>query len=159
MDYNFKQILRQVNQDISEIKNFGLQPITLKSPANIIEKLIQPKGTSAEGEFKTYEQYISEYGYISEQEYSTYVMDFIADYHEQLNLKGAVDYQLKWALANLEGRVEDDVFSRIETLTKEELIRLIQMAGEDANETVRNGGYSDIFYYFIEQYLGDYFDK
>ena len=156
MDYNINDILKQVNQDIKEIKEFGLQPVTLKSPANIIEKFIEPKGTSREGEFKTYEQYISEYGYISQEEYNNYVMNFIADYHSQLYLEGAIEYQAQAVLNSLEGRVSDDLLSKIETMSREDLIDLIREAGEAANEAVRNGAYSDIFYYYLEQFRDNY---
>lgn len=156
MDYNINDIINQVNKDIKEIKEFGLQPVTLKSPANIIEKFIEPKGTSREGEFKTYEQYISEHGYISQEEYNNYVMNFIADYHSQLYLEGAIDYQVKAVIHSLEDRVSDDFMASLETMSKEDLIDLIREAGEAANEAVRNGGYSDIFYYYLEQFRDNY---
>lgn len=156
MDYNYEEIINIANNDIREIKEFGLQPITLKSPANIIEKLIHPKGTSNEGEFMTYSEYINKFGYISKSEFYDSILEFISNYSSQLNLEGAIDYQADIVLNKVDNKLSDDTIYHLANMDKQDLIELIRMAGYAANVAVRNGATSDVFYYYIEQYIDNY---
>lgn len=150
-------LIKGVNQSIEDIKSHGLQPITLKSPADIIEKFIEPKGTSKEGQFKTYTQYIDQYGYITEEQYESVITDFIAEYAEQFDLRGAIEYKAEETIARLEKFIPDETMSRIYEMTDDEIVKMIQWVGETTNEAKANGAMSDVFYYYLEQYLDDFF--
>lgn len=152
----FQDVIEDVNRNIREIKEFGLQPVTLKAPANIIEKFIEPKGTSSEGEFKTYDQYVEEYGYITEEEYETYVASFIVEYTDQLTLEGAIKWQAEAILDRLEGNIDEYYYDQLANLDRADLVEIIQKAGMATNEAVRNGFESSIFYHYLIQYMSDY---
>lgn len=154
----FSEYVENINKSIREIKEFGLQPITLKSPANIIEKFIEPKGTKTEGEFKTYDQYVEEYGYITEEEYQSYIRNFIGEYENQLNLTGAIKWQSEAILERLDGVLDEDYYEMVAGMDRADLIEMIQKAGMSTNEAVRSGYDSSVFYYYLIQYIDDYYN-
>lgn len=154
----FSEYVENINKSIREIKEFGLQPVTLKSPANIIEKFIEPKGTKNEGEFKTYDQYIEEYGYITEEEYQSYIRNFIGEYENQLNLTGAIKWQSEAILERLDGVLDEDYYEMVAGMDRADLIEMIQKAGMSTNEAVRSGYDSSVFYYYLIQYIDDYYN-
>lgn len=151
-----KRELRNLNRRIENIKSAGLQPITLKSPADLMERFIHEKGTGKEGTFKTYAEYTRQYGYIDEQLFYNMIEDFFDLYKGQLNVKGAKAYAATRARELLIDRFgysyDIDV---ILDMKDKDLYDLISKVGRETNERVRNGETSDVFYYLLEEYLED----
>lgn len=149
--------IKNVNRRIANIKKHGLIPITLKSPADLIENFIHPKGTGIEGEFKSRKQYMFEHGYISKEEYENTIMGFINEYEEQLNTRGALRYQAERVLSSLENAgMYDD---RLDNMTPAQIIKMIQVVGEATNDKKRAGYDSSSFYYLLTAYLDDFFEE
>ena len=156
--FNMRSVYN-VNKRIGRIKEAGLQPITLKSPADLIEKFIHERGTSKEGLFKTYAEYVREYGYIDRELYYNIIEDFFNVYENQLNVKGAMKYAAQRARHLLEDRYNNlDIDFDVEEISERELVDIVSKAGRETNERVKNGETSDIFYYLLEKYMDELYN-
>ena len=162
---DFQKLLKNVNRRIDRIKESGLQPVTLKTPADIIEQFVEKKGTSEEGRIKTYREYLKSRGdnpIISEAEYMTKIKDFVFNYDEQLTVYGNIRYQYESALAkmligNERGQITDSLMDDLSKISKRDMIELIIRAGEETNTGVIRGDYdSEQFYYLLAKYSKDY---
>ena len=155
MAKSIQDIVRQANKRIEKIKEFGMQPITLKSPANIIEKFVEPKGTSREGQIKTWAQVRLEYDGISMREYENAVREFLqGEYGGQTYVKGAFEYYKNNVVNQMTEMGYDDLeINRLEKLSKKDFISAIDYASEMASRDRIEKGDSGSFYQYIIDYL------
>ena len=170
---DFSRKLRNLNLRIENIQKSGLQPVTLKSPADIIERFVNRKGTSAEGKIKTYNQYVrdeiksaerakTEPKIVTKEEYQSLISSFVDDYSDQLTVLGNLRYQAraimhKMDVAISKTAIDDDLYEKLSSLKKKDLIDLIKKAGEESNQGKKDGAYgSSEFYVLINRYLPDY---
>lgn len=151
---SFQKKIQQANKRIERIKEAGLQPITLKSPADLIEKFVERKGTSREGELKTWGQVKSEFDNITREEYEKSITDFLeSDYGKQTYFKEAVNYYSERIINQLiESGYDEEDISRLYKLPKREFIKLVERASELAKSDKDSGGSSNSFYYYLFQY-------
>lgn len=153
---SFEQKLKAANIRIRRIKEAGMQPITLKSPADIIRNYVEKKGTSQEGEFKTWKQVKEKYGdKISQEEYEQAITEFLSgEYGQQTYFREAFAYYSERIITQLiEAGFEDEEISKLYNLPKRAFIEAIEKASLRAKEDKDMGGSSNSFYYYIYQYL------
>ena len=151
---SFQKKVQQANRRIARIKEAGLQPITLKSPADLIERFVERKGTSREGELKTWAQVRLEYDNITKEEYEKSISEFLeSDYGKQTYFKEAVNYYSERIINQLiEAGYDDEDISRLYNLPKKEFIKMVERASELAKADKDSGGSSNSFYYYLFQY-------
>lgn len=156
MASSISQIIRNANKRIQHIKDAGMEPITLKSPANVIEKFIEPKGTSREGLFKTWSQVREEFDDITKLEWEEIMLNFLGGkYGKQTSFSDALDYNVERAELIVEMFADEDYLKKFYKLSKREKVNLIRDAGEAADFAEKNGHPygSGYFYHYIYDYL------
>lgn len=152
---SFQKKVQQANRRIERIKDAGMQPITLKSPANIIERFVEKKGTSKEGRIKSWKQVSLEYGKeITKEEYEQSIEDFLNSYYgKQTYFNEAYKYYSERIIDQLiEEGYDNEEISRLYNLPKKEFIDKINEAHEKAKNDKDSGGSSNSFYYYLFQY-------
>lgn len=156
MAKSIQELVRQANRRIDRIKSIGMQPVTLKSPADSIRIYIEEKGTSREGQFKTWAQIRLEHSDITIEKYEKDIKDFLlSSYGEQTTVRGSFNYYRESVINHLQesNYFEDIDVERLYRLPKQEFIELINNAHQAGAEAKDKGGSSDSFYYYIYDYL------
>ena len=155
-EFGFKDI-ENINKRIRRIKDYGFQPLTIKTVSDQIKNFIHPKGISIEGEIKSYSEYtMSEESPISRDEYYEYLKDFFVEqgYGSQTYLK-----EVKQSYADALDHIIEEYTdldesdkNRFYRLSNSEKARLLQEWGEKANEEERRNYNSSAFYDYATQY-------
>lgn len=155
-EFGFKDI-EKINKRIRRIKDYGFQPLTIKTVSDQIRNFIHPKGISIEGEIKSYSEYImGEENPISREDYYSYLKDFFItqEYTSQTYLK-----EVKKSYADTLDHIIEEYTdlsesdkNRFHRLSDSEKSRLLQEWGEKANEEERRNYNSSAFYDYATQY-------
>lgn len=159
MAKDFNSMIKNANKRIETIKEYGMQPITLKSPADKIRRFIEPKGTSMEGQFKTYAEVRSDNPSITREEYENVIKSFLdSPYGSQTYFSEAFKYYEKIInqLEEIEMFEEQDI-KNMQKLSRREFIEMVEKAGELSNAERKEYGTSGSFYEYIYQYLEERF--
>lgn len=174
MNYN----IRNINKRIKRIKSFGLTPVTLKSPADIIEKIVNQKGTGTEGLIMTYQE--AQFTALHErneqltlEDYNDSLRTFMEGYENQTYVQGAINeaYRvgkeiIKWIYnPEINKKLNDpyvsSIIERIDTLNKRELVKLLIDVGgtmEDLKKQKQEtSGFvsKDNWWQIVDQWIGD----
>lgn len=163
-----KYDITNINKRIERIKDFGLVPITLKAPSNIIEKIVNQKGTSVEGLIMSFSE--AQFTASSERneqltldEYNKSLNIFMKYYESQTYMSGAIDqaYEdskriLKWL--NKEDK-NPELYEQIYKMDKRSVVKMLIDVGEEidniTDSTTSGYGSDGDFYRLAYQWIED----
>lgn len=162
----------KVNKRLHRIKDMGLTPITLKSPSDIAQKIVYQKGTGNEGLIMSYKEasFMAQNDRnetLTIEEYNKSVETFMREYSEQTYVEGALDQAIERAKGTLhyiqENIGEFNPEIDIDSLSKREIIDMLQYAGNQMNElkqlsksNYRYDNSPEAYLQFIDQWYSEH---
>ena len=162
--------IKNINKRIKNIKSTGITPSTVKSVASAYSDILFPKGSSREGEIKSFSQAKKDYNVRVEKGEIPFPVEFTTEHYEsqiaelienpniQTTVKSAIDYSYDIAIKNLSylGEVAPELYDFIKSQGKEFVLELMLGASE-ANKTAMKEGYASGtgFMSYLEGWLDD----
>lgn len=140
--------ISNINKRIKNIKAYGLTPITLKAPANIIEKIVSPKGTSNEGLIMSYKEasfiaFNARNERLTLDEYNRSLNIFMNQYENQTYTAGAINAAYREGIKKLEWIFDKfpEFSEKVNELSEKDVVEMLNYVGNNIAEyiTVRGG--------------------
>lgn len=150
--------IKSINRRIQRIKDAGMRPVTITSAADIVERVVERKGTSKEGEFKSYKQVKLEIPSITREEYENIIKEFISsDYGKQTYYYESVNRTYQEGLARISGWSDNYQYTKefLSTLSKKDLIKFLREFGDKMEDAKRLAKESSDYTYSSNQILRD----
>lgn len=139
--------IKNINKRIQNIRdNYNITPVTVTSAGDIIEHLVERKGTSKEGEFKPYSTVKKELGdrYTKEQ-WEKDIKEFLnSPYGEQTYTNPAINYSYEQGVNRVTnwGEEFNELKDMLLSLSKKEFIDAMRTIGDRLNESKNNNIYN-----------------